>query len=187
MHCTDSGGQARRRELQNYLRRCEDAILASVETWEPRLEQDLFGIYWPKDLWLSMFHLNYTPGFRFDRLKGEYINVEDDWISGEISKSLMGKIVCHFWPTHSKTFFPTHLVDRSQLIFYLVPVPQDFHSQAGSTTHLGENVMAITAARQARTTSRQRPLWVRCTPALLPDNPLPSEEKNYRMCNVLVM
>ena len=140
-----------------------------------------------KRLWLSMFHLNYTPGFRFDRLKGEYINVEDDWISGEISKSLMGKIVCHFWPTHSKTFFPTHLVDRSQLIFYLVPVPQDFHSQAGSTTHLGENVMAITAASQARTTSRQRPLWVRCTPALLPDNPLPSEEKNYRMCNVLVM
>ena len=40
-----SGGQGRRRELQNYLRRCEDAVLASVETWEPRLEQDLFGIY----------------------------------------------------------------------------------------------------------------------------------------------
>ena len=40
-----SGGQARRRELQNGLRRCEDAVLASVETWEPRLEQDLFGIY----------------------------------------------------------------------------------------------------------------------------------------------
>ena len=40
-----SGGQARRRELQNYLRRCEDAVLASVQTWEPRLEQDLLGIY----------------------------------------------------------------------------------------------------------------------------------------------
>ena len=40
-----SGGQARRRELQNDLRRCEDAVLASVETWEPRLEQELFGIY----------------------------------------------------------------------------------------------------------------------------------------------
>ena len=40
-----SGGQARRREFQNDLRRCEDAVLASVETWEPRLEQDLFGIY----------------------------------------------------------------------------------------------------------------------------------------------
>ena len=40
-----SGGQARRRELQNDLRRCEDAVLASVQTWEPRLEQDLFGIY----------------------------------------------------------------------------------------------------------------------------------------------
>ena len=40
-----SGGQARRRELQNDLRRCEDAVLASVQTWEPRLEQDLLGIY----------------------------------------------------------------------------------------------------------------------------------------------
>ena len=45
IYALHSGGQARRRELQNDLRRCEDAVLASVETWEPRLEQELFGIY----------------------------------------------------------------------------------------------------------------------------------------------
>ena len=60
-----------------------------------------------KYLWLSM-SLIWIKHLVFGLIDWkESINVEDDWISGEISISPIGNIVCHFWPTPLKSFYPT--------------------------------------------------------------------------------